>query len=126
MQYLNEGCAARQGEGGCPGHLRLHHMTGTGQRDHPNERGGMSLKKLASTKSNEGWLKRELSNRNGITSCVELLEPVPILLLILLDGVSTHGQSRTNTRPPNGLAISGVLAPWTTSNLLLVWSPRGA
>ena len=78
-----------------------------------------SLRRFTSVTSNGDWPRRELNSRWSITSSVE---PALTLLLIPLDGVSTHGLNRTGTKPLNGPVIFGVLALWTTSNWLLTWS----
>ena len=85
-----------------------------------------SLRRFANMRSNEDWPRRELNDRQSITSSIEPLEPALTLLLIPSDGVSTHGLNRTSTKPPNGPAIFGVLALWTTSSWLLAWSAHGA
>ena len=85
-----------------------------------------SLRRFASMRSSGDWPRRELNGRQSIISSVEPLEPAPTLSLIPLDGVSTHGLNRTGTKPPNGPAIFGVLALWTTSSWPLTWSAHGA
>ena len=42
--------------------------------------------------------------------------PVLTLLLILWDGVNTHGLNKTSTRPLNGLGISVAPDPWGISS----------
>ena len=78
-----------------------------------------SLRRFASMRSSGDWPRRELNSRWSINSSVEPLEPALTLLLIPSDGASTRGLNRTGMKPPNGPAIFGVLAPWTTCSWLL-------
>ena len=108
-----------------PAWITLSDRNGT-NRLHKGRKRNSNLRRLTSMRSNGDWQRRELNDMRSITSSIELLVPVLTQLLILFDGMNTHGLNRTGMRPPNGPGIFGVLAPWTISSWLLTWSTCGA